>query len=377
MQVIPFFQGHSYEDADVEQLLEAARRWQSISIFTLGVAAFLIHGLRFGENKTFLYTIWAFSLYLLLNSMLSVSPETSIFYSVLFCGVAVLIAAVQLDAGDWLRVFRIASLALLVALLAFCSTKSLDAYRHWGAVHPNTLGTWALITVIMARAWRNWLRWLGLLVPLYVAFKVESRFAVLGMLTFVMVVEFIDASRTRARWQIPALLAAVVISIAAWDVIGGFFEQQGARSLDEGISGRIELWDESLERISDQPVFGYGFRSTRVTENISHSGLLTLIEELGFVGLILFIGMVALRVTELVRGHRNSENPDSRWLYSILLGGLVGNISPFLFQPNYFNFGDVLGVFVMFILFMHIKHPWELEAVPSSSTDGLKHTASW
>ncbi len=356
--VIPFFRGETIEDAG--WLHDAALSWQLLSIAALMLAAILFGRFQIGKNETLRLAAGPFTSYLFLNSLLSESLEISLLYTGAFLLVIMLIGITRLAAFDWLRVFRFTSLLLLAMVMFLISTKTL-VDRYVGAIHPNMMGTWILVMAISAAAWQNWLRWLMFIVALVVAFMVDSRYSVFAVLLFVASFECLTAIRSPRR-LLMLIIATGFIGLVAGSAIFNFLEGEGSRSLAEGgISGRVDLWHESFLRISEHPLFGSGFRSTLATNNISHSGFLTLCEELGIVGIALFFVLITLRGAELFRAHRSSNDRDTQRLCSILAAGLIADTVPFAFQPNYLNFGDPLGLLILLILFLEIRSPSKTE----------------
>jgi O-antigen ligase len=364
--VIPLFKGQAYA-VDGYLVDEAARSWQLVGLGALMAATFVSSDLRIAQNKVFMLVIVPFTIYLLVNAVFSDVPEISAQYTLLFFGVATAVAILRLQAEDWLKAFRLASLALSAALVVFVLTKTRDG-RFWGAAHPNVMGTWILVLAILATAWRNWLRWSILGLTLFVGVTVDSRFSVLGMLLLFVSFTFIN-SMNSLRKAVVVSLIILIAGAGTWSISSSFFEGQGDRSLESGgISGRDVLWDEAFQRISKHPIFGSGFRTSTTAEAEtsgpiaygSHSGLIAVVDELGVVGLAGFLAMFVWRANQLLRSIRNSKDPAVQHLNSIFLAGIVADMAPLMFQPNYINFGDPLGLFVMLALFVQIKRSSQL-----------------
>lgn len=356
--VIPFFRGETLEDT--VWVYDAALTWQLVSIAALLLAAVLFGRFEIGKNDTLRLAAGPFTSYLFVNSLLSESVEMPLLYTGAFFLVIVLIGIIRLAASEWLRVFRFTSILLVAMVIFLISTKTL-VDRYVGAIHPNLMGTWLVVMAILSAAWQNWLRWFIFITALVVGFMVDSRYCVLAALLFLVSFEFlINVGSPRRLFTL--IIAIGFIGLVAGSGILSFVEGEGARSLTEGgISGRVDLWDESSFRILEHPLFGSGFRSTLVTNNISHSGFLTLCEELGIIGVALFLVLIISRGGEFFRALRCSDDHDMRRLCSILGAGLIADIIPFAFQPNYLNFGDPLGLLVLLILFLELRGPSNTE----------------
>ncbi|WP_146159814.1 O-antigen ligase [Bradyrhizobium sp. MOS002] len=352
--VIPFFRGENADDAEL--VYETARSWQLAGLLALVLAAALLGRFRVVKTRAFLFGV-SLALYLVLNSSLSALPEVSLTYASIFMFILLLISMLRLEAIDWLRIFRITSLVLAPMLIFFVATKQLQD-RYVGAIHPNIMGTWIFVIAVLAAAWASWVRWPICGAAIAIGVIVDSRFSVLGSILFIAAFWVFSASHSPRKALLAVIGAAVVIAVLSETPLVGFIAGEGERSLTEGgISGRTELWDASYARILEHPLLGSGFRATVEAQLISHSGLLTLIEELGLIGLVLFAVLIALRSMELFQTARYSQSPDTRHLSSILLAGLIANAVPFAFQPNYLNFGDPLGLLMLMILFTNIPAP--------------------
>ncbi|HVX76004.1 MAG TPA: O-antigen ligase family protein [Bradyrhizobium sp.] len=373
--VIILFRGQSYEDNYL--IDEVARTAQLASLGLLSLSIIFCSDLRLARNKTFVLVIVPFTAYLFINTAVSITPDISSQYVILFFLTTTVICILDLGADDWLRVFRVASLCLSAALLLFILTKTREG-RFWGAVHPNRMGTWLFVTAMLAHAWKNWFRWAVVCLTLYVGVRVDSRFSVLGIASFIVVSTCLGYAQS-PRKALLQILAIVIIGLSAWNVVTHFFVGQGDRSLEGGgISGRDVLWEEAFERISHHVLLGSGFRSSTTTEAISesgvdaaHSGWIAAADELGMIGLAAFVAIYVWKGCELLNWIRNTKDPSSQRLYSISLAGLVANVVPLTFQPNYINFGDPLGLFIMLVLFSRIKSSRQIVSTTRSQVPTL------
>ncbi len=357
--VAPLFRGQIY--ADRYLIDDIAKFGQIAGIVLLAMAAALKSDLRLGQNKIFILISVPFSMYLFLNVAFSIAPEITVQYAFLFLLITTSLCVLRMRPEDWLKTFRVSSLLLSCALIVFMMTKTIDD-RYWGAVHPNTFGTWILTTAILASAWGNWFRWFVIGLTVYGGVMVDSRFSVLAILFLATSFMFLK-SAVSLRKMIPTALILGVVVIAVWSLSSSFFLGSGERSFAEGgISGRDELWEGAFDRISHHPIFGGGFRTATTIDAVSetglvgaHSGWISALDELGTIGFIGFLIMYFGRGIELFQALQRSHEASQRTLYAMFLAGLAANIVPLTFQPNYINFGDPLGLFVMVVLFTTVR----------------------
>ncbi len=130
----------------------------------------------------------------------------------------------------------------------------------------------------------------------------------------------------RTRSSRLALLSALVIStitLAAW--ISGFDADEafGVLGRDATFTGRTDIWQASLNAVSERPVLGYGYRefwdpngdaqyfvspnSEGWQPNMAHNGFIEVALDIGIVGegaLVLFLAVAAARaLASFWRGH--------------------------------------------------------------------------
>jgi hypothetical protein len=376
--VVPLFRGQTWDDRFL--VYEIAQPAQIAGLAFLALAAALKSDLRLSQNRAFMLITVPFSIYLFLNVAFSVAPDVSVQYAFLFFLTTTMLCTLRMEPDDWLKTFRLASLLLSIALIVFMAIKTRDD-RYWGAIHPNIFGTWILATAILASSWDHWFRWFVVGLTVLAGVLVDSRFSVLAILLLSTSFMFMK-STTSFRKMLPTIVVIGVVVFAVWSLSSSFFIGSGERSLAEGgISGRDVLWEDALDRISHHVVFGAGFRTSTTIEVISetgvlgaHSGWISALDELGLIGFVGFLAMYFGRAFELFRALRNSRGSSERTFYATFLAGLVANVVPLTFQPNYINFGDPLGLFVMVVLFTSVRRTRkianELPQTPRRASEG-------
>ena len=88
-------------------------------------------------------------------------------------------------------------------------------------------------------------------------------------------------------------------------------------------NGRIELWSQGLASFAEHPILGIGsnmYRSVNVEGKVAHNSFLSVLVELGLVGLILFLIVLAIVISQAAR-----QSPwDSAFWFSVLAVWAIG-----------------------------------------------------
>lgn len=358
--IIPYFIGNTIHDAYLTY--RAARSWQFVGVGGIlaaglfSLARFLVAGrVKVENDAALLLLLLPFSVYLAINAMFAQSIEIASVYTALFFSLGLSISVIRLTPHAWIRILRLVSLLLLSLLLVFVLVKS-EVGRYYGAVHGNFIGMWVLVLAILLDSWSSPLRWCGIAAASAVAVVVDSRFSILGMILY-FAASGILARRLAPLKLVRFLLSVGILAILVGSVLAAYFLNSGARSLEGGISGRFELWSYGIDRALEQPWLGYGFRNSPELLQISvqsQSGIITMWEELGIFGVAIFLGTLFVRVVTLFKFTGAAYDEDTRRLSALLIGTIMAYISPVIFQPNYLNFGDALGVMMLFVLFIQV-----------------------
>ncbi len=208
----------------------------------------------------------------------SIEPKLSLVAAVSFsCTLCWLVTAV--DRSGWEAFERAATFGLLLFVTWAIATDimgkgvvdnpgiaSIDFGRLKGiALHPNTLGAASAILVLMSLATIErqravpWLPIIALPVGCIALVWTQSRTALLGLL---IAVAFAIVPRA-LRGVLLISMFGVLVFIAAF----GGFEGETWRDLSRapedatevsGLSGRPDLWGETIKVIGNRPVHGYG-----------------------------------------------------------------------------------------------------------------------
>tara|TARA_R110000868_G_scaffold29049_2_gene108028 strand:+ start:14196 stop:15341 length:1146 start_codon:yes stop_codon:yes gene_type:complete len=347
---IPFFYGQTLFDAPA--VTAAARPFQYLAIGALLMAtclAILQGRAAIDTRSNMSWAIGVMTIYLMFNSLVSDLPQVSTLYSLIFGTVAYAITVIRLRPDAWERVFKCLSAASLAMLFVFVMVKDREG-RWYGAVHPNFLGGWLIVQASLIQVWRGKIKWLGTAALLVIVILVDSRFSFLAILILIFSTELLRRLNSPSRLMIFGLvcgLALLIVGGYIWSILIG----EGARSAAGGISGRTERWETAFSRIAEHPFFGTGFRTSREEFLTAHSGIITLWEELGIFGAVGFLSLFFSRMAMLFRLSMTSGDMATRRLAIVFLGTLLAYTSPLVFQPNYMNFGDPIGILILLYLF--------------------------
>jgi O-antigen ligase len=158
---------------------------------------------------------------------------------------------------------------------------------------------------------------------------------------------------TRARWpSLLLLLAAGGTVFALWGSFASSSVYQARFGDTHNIDTRRTLQHASLVLAAQRPVVGWGFGSfdvvknsanlespdpTALAYNTSHNTFLTILVELGAVGLGLFLLPWAVIGRRAISAARRS--PDRRWLFAAVVGGVaIYIISASTYDARFFSF---------------------------------------
>lgn len=280
------------------------------------------------------------------------------------------LAGLALFGTDWL--YKVEAFALVTRRLP---PRLSSLVGPEGTFHPNIVAGALLLflpplLVSAGYLFRRWLRlgrkrmtsgasWIGATLLLASVFSLlvfvllQSRAGYIGLGAVLVMLLMIGLARWR-EWSTWSLIALVVVSsLLLVAVVGLTFADQVGYSQGESlssffaqvsrnstVSGRLELWGHSLSLFREHPLVGVGIgnfepavRSNYQLRHISreanfvhaHNHLLTVLAELGLVGLFgyswLWLALGAL----WLRKWRQAERPTSHWLLLGFGGALVAH----------------------------------------------------
>lgn len=232
----------------------------------------------------------------------------SLLFSLAFSGVAIESGA---NAGAWRGPFgqrnpfaRLMVLGALVFLLL-----ALDSRRHryllWGGFGLSVL----LILLAGSKTALLLLIILTLLLPLYRALAWNGTIAIPLMITVLLVTGSI-----------------AVLVVGNWEnIILGL-------GRDPSLSGRTQLWEMAIEKISERPWLGYGYqgfwqdggeatmiwRSEGYRPPHAHNGFINISLDLGLLGLFLFVMILAITYLRAIAWSRSGKTITELWPISFV-----------------------------------------------------------
>jgi O-antigen ligase len=296
--------------------------------------------------------------------------------------------ATRFDVSDQLRLLAwTCGLVVCASFLCgiFLPQYGIDHARHYGdwqgAFHQKNMLARAMVLAVLVFLFArfrsaNFLRWLGLggaLTLLALSRSVTGMVVLPAILALWPLYRLLRTKFTFAAPTITAIfLGAATIGAIAYRALPTLLEFVNR---NEGLTGRIDLWDAVWLSISKQPVLGYGFdafwrglegESANVllsigwTPQYAHNGFLDLVLGLGFAGLTVFaVGYLTLcrRAFTLIA---TEPGPDTGWICAYLVFMLLYNITegPVISQNN---ITWVLYVVTAVSIALHLPAPQKVE----------------
>jgi O-antigen ligase len=145
-----------------------------------------------------------------------------------------------------------------------------------------------------------------------------------------------------------------------------------ARGLGSGLTGRVESWQQGLEKFWERPLFGHGFRAQISGEGQglgAHGGYVTMLIEAGIFGTLLAVAAIIFEAIRRINRARTLRSaPAAAWtgvdveeslrLNTIVCCTMFTMLTYWIYEPVYLNLGTVMSV----VFFLMLAAP---EFVPS------------
>lgn len=269
---------------------------------------------------------------------------------------------------NYLILFAFCS-SLMLLLTGLCTEiylhtfKPFDAaYRFAGTCHPNNqglnCGLLFLSAISLGEASKNRRFYLGAAVIAFIFLVLtKSRASLIGTLFALGAYWSFKSSLPKkgvvvliSSWLLSLLLLIFGKGLLSriWETI--LLGRGGLQTYT--LSGRIPLWLDLLEHAKQSPLFGYGYHSfwdpprhIQLFNNIgwvpyhAHSEYLELLLDLGVVGLLLFVSIMALGTRRSLNYYRRSGISGYGFCFSLLLFCLIrGVLEPTIAEPKLFTF---------------------------------------
>ena len=190
----------------------------------------------------------------------------------------------------------------------------------------------------------------------------ESRAAWVGLAVAVL---FLGTCRYRRAWLLGAVGGLVLVfSPQGNRVITRFLEAFGGD--DPATALRLVEYRTAVDLIREYPWFGVGFGAgPNVELFLGVSSLYLLIaEEMGLIGLAVFLGMIAVLLVHGLRGQAALRTPAAQGLALTLLSCLAAALASGLFDHYFFRFPHSLALFWLYAALL-----WLAVALPEPSMD--------
>lgn len=167
----------------------------------------------------------------------------------------------------------------------------LDGRLFANQIHPNWWGNMAFGIAIAGLNWdTKWIQLIPISVGLYISILASSRASIVSILAGVSVF-YVMRLKSRIITGKGLFIAFLFIFIAFtasliwWRDLTAFANEvflldSSDRGMGSGLTGRTELWQESLTRWFKSPVFGNGYK----TNPEAHNALLMMLSETGLIG---------------------------------------------------------------------------------------------
>jgi hypothetical protein len=291
---------------------------------TLGAAFFIL--LNFGWTRKgvvrndllrvttltdkLLLGFFAFALF---GAALSVLPLRSVQYVIVTFLVFAAATHVWRISDPWRRA---AFGVLLIAINVFCYANlyvfGIGVGRYIGQMSPNHFAD-ILITGLMCGYLSGWRLSRLFILPTYACiFMVGSRGSFLSLTVFLLVFHGLRwlaqplSRRVRLLYfglAAAGLLLAFTLYDNSWlgsDTLQSFVAWNEVGRDVADLSGRVYLWDEALRLLEENPMLGYGFRTSMELIN-SHNAYLNLATEVGIPATFMFVFLVLYEAVRKVR----------------------------------------------------------------------------
>ncbi len=267
-------------------------------------------------------------------------------------------------------------------------------YRMHGTLHSNLLAHQALIALFVAFAlYKNsskpWIWKAVLLAMLSVIILTKTRGALASAIVGLTAIAVLGRSFSSLMLAVSSLgtlvLAGALLVVMMGPEVQQRLQEAAVLGRSEGVgtlTGRLPLWKAVLKESKDNRLKGYGYgafwnsdRTIKLSKQLdwfpghSHSAYIQTMLDTGYLGAGLILTLVFAALARAVMLLRATGDPSYKFVFGLLLAGLVDGIVEVSFV-----YPRELGLFVAIALFMLLfAHP-QREAAPVPEEDS--HTAS-
>ncbi len=188
-----------------------------------------------------------------------------------------------------------------------------------------------------------------------------------GLLGFLAVSSFFAYNRVRSK---VLLISGGAIALAVLFIVAGIGERSSGGSAEEGIDesamGRIYAWEAAWNMALDNPVLGVGIRNFYYNyfyysshwdgkNHAVHSTWFGVLAESGFVGLSLFVCLVASTLIMSLKMLKNSNNDKHSSGIRVALNAAPAGIIGFITSGTFLTQGFLWPVYLQIALVIALK----------------------
>ena len=275
-----------------------------------------------------------------------------------------------------LKVFALLTTGLLVGFAWYDYVPGTRLGNGKDMLNPNTIGLVSVSVFLAAMSIRTWALRLAVMTSIAgIIVLTSSRAAAVAAVVGLGMVVWL---RLRARRRPVLLLAgiglilAVGVTIVYGDVMYRTLDRLYAlstadRGISSGASGRVTAWKGTWELFVRNPVLGVGFRAHEYLlkgDTSAHNGYLATLAEVGMVG---FLGILFLVARGLHLLWTGSREPESGFSQSILFGLCVGYLLLAVFERYLINVGNPTSL----LFLVSIMRPGAMEGSVTEPNEQL------
>jgi O-antigen ligase len=226
--------------------------------------------------------------------------------------------ATQYSIREQLQLFSgtisIAALLSWFVCLALPSFGISDETLGWRGIfyHKNDLGDVMSVGIVLffllsqQKSKERWFNWLNICLCIPLLVLANAKTPLIGLITMIALMPFHKILRQKYTLKVPILIVATICLgvLAVW-LASNFEVFITAIGKDPRLNGRTDIWAIVVQMIKQRPWLGYGYNGFWANpDNVAevhrqyfsswipghaHNGILTLLLDVGIVGLILFL----------------------------------------------------------------------------------------
>jgi O-antigen ligase len=190
---------------------------------------------------------------------------------------------------------------------------------------------------------RKWIPRLGFGLAIVLLPLVKSTSSIINTTILLSALFSYKTFRLRYQAMIPAFLMIVTLGMSVYFIYTEYSEEMfQAIGKDPSLTGRADIWFWVGEMIEKRPLLGYGFkafwngldgpsayiiRAARWDVPYSHNGVLDLLLDIGYVGLLLYVMGFVIMLVRSIRLARITSGLDGLWPLTYLTYIFLSNLS--------------------------------------------------